>query len=190
MEATRLLQLNEDPDVMLRWLHSELPRLEIRADADGIGHAKGPGIISGPIVVYGDTANMGSYQERMEAGVFGNSIANPKLVANYFHRRDRPLARLGYGLTITDSPIELRGELVLPDTADGRDIAVLMGDGALLGFSAEFAPRMTRQEQSGRLRIRQSAVMTGLSVVDTPAYPLSKTEVRMDQPTRRRKLWL
>ena len=174
MEETRLLHLSPSSG------------LELRADTNG-----GPGIISGPVVVYGDTANMGRYMERMEAGVFGDSINNPKLVATYFHQRDRPLARLGFGLTLTDSPTELRAELALPDTSDGRDIGVLMRDGALLGFSGEFHPRQTRQENRGQLLVRRTAIFGGLSIVDTPAYPLSKAEIRQDEPMlRRRNLWL
>ena len=50
----------------------------------------------------------------------------PDVIATWLHERSRMLARTGGGgLSLIDSPTELRAEIALPDTSDGRDAGEL-----------------------------------------------------------------
>lgn len=121
--------------------------------------------LEGVVVPYGDRAQIaGRFTEEFRAG----SITLRSVVANVMHRRDRPLARAGHGLTLTDGPTALRARLELPDTTEGRDVAELVRGHVLTGFSAEF--RATRDRWEGRHRIIEAADLHRLAVVDTPAY--------------------
>ena len=144
--------------------------LEIRQDENG-----GPGVISGPAVRYNDTAlitrEMG---ERIQAGAFGDLQGD--YIANYMHMREAPLARTGSGLEFRDSPQELFVEIVLPPTQMGLDTAALVKRGVLKGLSLEFYP--IEQRWDGDILVRTRAQLAGVAVVDIPAYPKSKPEIR------------
>ena len=113
------------------------------------------------------------------------SLSYSDLLVNRQHDRARPLARLGSGLTLTDSVTELRATVVLPDTADGRDVRTLIDTNVLTGFSVEV-------QRDGRMsglqpdqRIVRSAELVGLGIVDNPAHSSSLiAEVRAKHRSR------
>ena len=144
--------------------------LEIRQAEDG-----GPGIVSGPAVKYGDTAMVAPEMgERIKAGAFGELTGD--YIANYMHMREAPLARTGAGLTFKDTEEQLLAEIVLPNTQMGRDAAELVRSGVLRGLSLEFYPIENRW--AGDILIREKAQLAGVAIVDIPAYPQSKPEIR------------
>ena len=58
--------------------------------------------------------------------------------------------------------------MTLPDTTEGRDVATLVRDGVLRGFSVEF--RATRDRiEGGNVRVVERAELRALSVVDDPS---------------------
>ena len=94
-----------------------------------------PGIIEGTVIPYDSKSTIaGLFSETFEPG----SIRYGSVLVNRQHDRARPLARLGFGLTLEDAPEALRARIELPDTVEGRDTRALIEAGVLRGLSAEF----------------------------------------------------
>ena len=141
---------------------------ELRQDADGR--------LSGTVLEYGDVASIGGISERFEPGAFGD-LASLDIVLNVQHERTRPIARTGgAGLRLSDSPESLTMSVELPDTADARDTLALVKAGVLRGVSVEFRAIAERFEQG--VRIISEALLTGLAIVDKPAFGLSTVATR------------
>ena len=134
---------------------------EFRAEGDP---SSAP-VLVGTVIPYGERAIIGGrFSEEFTAG----GVQLGDVVANVMHVRERPLARLGTGLTLTDGDRALTARLELPDTQEGRDTATLVRQGVLKGFSAEF--RAIRDRWEGTHRVIEAARLNGLGVVDSPAY--------------------
>ena len=104
-------------------------------------------------------------------GAFGD-VAALDTILHFQHERARPLARTGGGgLVLTDSPEMLEIAAELPPTRDADDALELARRGILRGFSTEFHARRERFESD--TRIIESAILPGIGLVDTPAYPQS-----------------
>lgn len=139
---------------------------EFRASDDG-------GTVEGIVIPYGQTAKIADFTERFLPG----SLSFGDVIANRQHDRHRPLARTnGGGLVLTDSATELRARIELPDTVDGRDVRELVRRGILRGLSAEF--RTLKDEWEGSQRTIHEAALTGLAIVDVPAYAGAGIEAR------------
>lgn len=138
---------------------------EFRADPMG-----SPGILAGVAMPYGSVAELGGgLRERFEKGAFGADVERADVMANWQHAREAPLGRTGGGgLILADGPDALRAELILPATAAGRDVAELAKKRVLRGFSVEFRAAADRFEAGVRVVMR--ATLSGLAVVDRPAY--------------------
>lgn len=143
--------------------------LECRAD----GRA-----ITGAALNYGDIAKLPFGRETFDPGAFGD-VAALDVIANVQHERTRPIARTGGGgLVLTDSPEKLAIRADLPKTRDADDALELVRTGVLRGWSVEFNP--LRRSQEGDLRRIHRADLSGLGLVDRPAYTQSVAEVRQD----------
>ena len=125
------------------------------------------GVLEGILVPYSIPSRIG--------GVFDEEFAPGSvrvmsgLLANRQHDRSRPLARLGHGLTITDTGTEVRASLTLPDTNEARDVQALVKAGVLTGFSAEFRAIAEDWPAVDR-RVIRDAELLGLAVVDNPGH--------------------
>ncbi len=146
--------------------------LELRA-ADGT-----PGIISGPVVVYGDVATAVRLgPERMRPGVWGD-VARQDWTANLMHQQTRLLARTGGGgLVLTDGADALHAEITLPPTRDGEETAYLARRGILRGLSAEF-DIIAQEFAADGVRDVVRATGDAIGIVDKPAYRKSLLQVR------------
>ena len=89
---------------------------------------------------------------------------------NVQHERSRPLARNveNGGLALTDSDVELRARLTLPDTMTGQEARALIERRVLTGFSVEFVA--TKETWQGTERTIREATLHGIGLVDTPAH--------------------
>lgn len=123
--------------------------------------------LTGTLIPYGVPSRIG--------GVFSETFRpgsvrwGAGVLANVQHGRDRPLARLGHGLTLTDGPDALRASVRMPGTQLGRDTRTLVEDGVLRGLSAEF--RTIREDwPRPDERVIEEAELTGLAVVDDPGH--------------------
>ena len=148
-----------------------------------------PDVISGVAIRYGDRAEIApNLFELFAPGAFGPDVAKSTVVVNRQHDRASPLGRAGGLLRLSDSADALRAELTLPATRDGEDVATLVRDGVLRGFSVEFRAMRDRIE-GGNLRIVERAELRGLSVVDDPAYGDSLVALRARIEGHGKRLW-
>ena len=129
--------------------------------------------VEGTAIRYGDVATIGEFSERFEPG----SISFSDVIANIMHDRSKPVARTGSGLTLSDGPDALRARIEAPDTVYGREMRELLSAGLLRGLSVEF--RAIEDHWEGSTRIVRRAELTGIGVVDRPAYPDSAIAARM-----------
>ena len=151
--------------------------------------ATAAGVIEGRLIPYGTASRIGGvFDEVFEPG----SVRFDRVMANVQHDRGRPLARLGHGLTLTDSATELRARIELPDTAEGRDTRTLVEAGVLTGMSAEF--RAVREDwPAPNRRVIREAELRGLAIVDDPAHEsalIAEVRARMAAPVKRRRYFL
>ena len=142
---------------------------ELRAAPDGR-------TLEGVAVRYGDTARLPWGRERIEAGAFGD-VARADVILNASHERAAPLARTGGGgLVLADGPDALTIRATLPATRMGDDVLALVHAKVMRGLSIEFRPIAERIEAG--VRVIERAVLSGIGVVDSPAYPASEVEAR------------
>lgn len=135
--------------------------------------------LHGTAIRYGEVADLPGWRERFEPGAFGD-VSAADVILNGHHDRARPLARTGGGgLTLIDGAEALRVQAILPDTRDADDVLKLVNAGVLRGFSIEFAAR--RESMAGDVRVIAEASLTGLAVVDRPAYAGSTVAARQWQ---------
>ena len=144
---------------------TEFRRVELR---QGAGRT-----LEGTAIVYGDTARLPWGRERVEPGAFA-PIGD--VILNGHHDRQTPLARTGAGLTLDDGPDALTIRADLPATQAADDILTLVRFGVLRGLSIEFKAVAERFESG--VRVIERAVLSGIGVVDSPAYPASEVEAR------------
>ena len=137
-------------------------------------------VVHGVAMPYNEDADIaGMFTERFLPGAFGD-VTHADVVANVQHDRGRPLARTGSsgGLVLEDGPIARRAAVLLPDTTEGRDTAVLVRRGVLAGFSIEFRIEKDGESWQGdSLRVISRAELRGIAIVDRPAYDAATAEV-------------
>ena len=134
--------------------------------------------LAGVLMSYGDVAPR--YQERMEPHAFGK-VEEIDVVANLHHDPSKPIAKTrGGGLSLSDNGDELRFELAVPDTTDGRDALALIESGIITGASVEFFSKRERME--GQVRVIESAELVGFGLVTRPAYKKTNVAARENKP--------
>ena len=134
--------------------------------------------ITGAALNYGDVARLRYGREQFDSQPFGD-VSALDVIANIQHNRQRPIARTGGGgLVLTDSPERLALAATLPKTRDADDALELVKTGVLRGWSVEFDP--VRESQEGDLRRIHSALLSGVGLVDRPAYRQSTPLIRQD----------
>ena len=148
------------------------PGVEYRQDDNGVG------LVSGPVVNYGDVARTRRGPELVHPGAFLGTT-DPALPANLQHRQQvaERIATVGDGLlTFRDTPTALYADLRLPDTPIGRAAATGVQTGEFRGWSGEFVPLIEQAENGVNAVYR--ALLVGLGLVDVPAYPGSMVVMR------------
>lgn len=130
--------------------------------------------LSGTVLRYGDTAQVGRFRERFEP----RSLAMADdVIVNLMHDRSRPVARTGSGLELRSDDTGVHATITFPDTVYGREARELTDAGILRGFSLEFRSDKERWEDS--TRIIEGARAAAFALVDRPAYPQSTIETRL-----------
>ena len=122
--------------------------------------------VSGRVMRYGEVTR-DSRKHRYLPG----SIERSNVVLNYMHNRQRPLAREGGNMTLTDSSDELRISATMPETVDGNDAITGIKDGLLTGFSGEVA--IVQGNATPEAYDISQGVMNRIGLVDDPAFPSS-----------------
>ena len=130
--------------------------------------------LSGVAIRYGDTATLPWGEERIAAAAFA-PIGD--VILNASHDRSSPLARTGGGgLELVDTAESLTIRAELPATRAADDVLELVRRGVMRGLSVEF--RAVAERMEGGARVIERARLSGIGVVDTPAYPESEVEAR------------
>ena len=123
--------------------------------------------LSGTVLRYGDIAP--GHRERFLPGAFG---PEPRGSLNIQHDQSLVVLKAGqFVLADSATALEIRAELPSSSAA-----LALVKRGALNGFSVEFNAR--RESRMGGVRVIERADLVGVGLVDQPAYPSSKAEVR------------
>ncbi len=136
--------------------------VEVRAK-DGAGRT-----IAGYAAVFNSTADIGdSFREIIAPGAFSGTLGGD-VMALIGHDRNRVLGRTTAGtLRLREDDTGLAVEIDLPDTTDGRDLAVLIERGDVSGMSFGFVVTKQRWDETG-------PVPTGARPRCRPARPDSR----------------
>lgn len=172
-----------------------LPLSFARSDGAGMGTVRGAAVIWGDVAKLG--RGPGALREQFQRGAL--KPYDRGVIASVQHNRAALLAQYpNGGLRLDSRDRGLFVEIDLPNTSAGRDAAALIEQGALRGLSVEFLGEKVREEGPNQIIIEQ-ATLTGVSIVDRPAYPQSKlAEIKrwLDEATpqlpykRTRRVWL
>ena len=146
--------------------------------------------VAGIAMRYGErTTIQGKFAEEFRPGAFA-PIGD--VVLNWMHDRAKPLARTGEhgGLQLADSATELRVAATLPETSLADDAVELIRRGVFRGLSIEF--RSIRESTVGGVRVIEKALLSGIGIVDRPAYSNAEVQARMamEPPKRRVRMML
>lgn len=154
--------------------------LEIREDGNGR-------TLVGLAVPYGTPTTIGAYVETMARGVFADATVDPSRV-KVLAAHDHESLPIGRALSLTESDAGLTAELLVSDTAAGRDVLTLVRDGVATGLSVGFVPVEDQWSTDRTAVTRTRADLLEISVVTWPAYPDAQIEaVRhvLAEPQRR-----
>lgn len=128
--------------------------------------------VSGLAVPYGQTIDIGGFQERVERGAFDTSQTIPLLWGH--DHKDIPIGRV---TAMRDTEHGLEIDAVLNDTDKGENVYRALKAGDVSKFSIGFIPTQSRKE--GDVIVREKADLKEVSVVNFPAYTkASVTSVR------------
>ena len=136
------------------------------------------------LVYNGKAAEVASGPPReVRAGSVPESVA-----LNAMHDRGRTLARFpGGGLELMDSSERLAVRATFPDSPTDREAQHLAETNFYRGMSVEFRCLAERDEDG--VRVVTAADLSGIGLVDEPAYSQTSLEVRRKQ-RRRRRWWM
>ena len=130
--------------------------------------------VSGTVIRFGNDADIGgAFRERISR----HALRPDDTILNLQHDRRKPLARLGGSLRFVqgNDALELRAEIV--ETATGDEALALIKAGIIRGISVEMQVRNdTWAHGEIPLRTVHDAIMSGVSLVDKPAYPKSSIQ--------------
>ena len=127
-------------------------------------------VLSGIAVPYNSTAEVVSNGRRVrERFAPGSAYSTGQAVLNVQHERARPLAREPDTLTIESRADGLFIRATLPETREADDTLTLVRSKILRGLSVEF--NSLKETRVSGVRVIQSALITGIGIVDSGAYP-------------------
>jgi HK97 family phage prohead protease len=140
--------------------------IEVRAGSTGR-------TVAGYAAVFGSTADIGdSFREIIAPGAFSRSLGGD-VMALVHHDRSRVLGRTTAGtLRMKEDDTGLAVEIDLPDTTDGRDMAVSIERGDVSGMSFGFIVTKQTWDETGPVPMRTIEAVDLIEVTITafPAY--------------------
>jgi len=129
--------------------------------------------IGGYAAVFNSTADIGgSFREVIAPGAFAGAMS-ADVRALIDHDSGRVIGRTTAGtLRLKEDDTGLSVEIDLPDTTDGRDLAVLMERGDISGMSFGFIVTKQTWDETGPIPTRtiEAVDLREVSVVAFPAY--------------------
>lgn len=152
--------------------------LELRAAAGNSAESR---TASGYAALFNVETDIGGYwNETIAPGAFAKSLQERDVVALHSHDTGRVVGRSGAGtLTVTEDDKGLAFENALPDTSDGRDLAVSIERKDIPGMSFGFITRKQEWDETvdPPHRTILEADLYEITYTAFPAYP--DTEVGM-----------
>ena len=128
------------------------------------------------------SANMGGFVEMAAPGLADKTIQEQDIRALVDHDISKIIGRSGAGtLRLESDGTGLRYEIDLPDTTVGRDIAVSLDRGDVVGSSFGFRAledEWSETEQGFPLRTLKQIVLRDVGPVTFPAYPDASAALR------------
>lgn len=141
-------------------------RVEARTTEDGR-------VVAGIGIAYGETTEVGdSFREVFAPGAFRNALS-ADILALFGHDRNRVLGRTTAGtLRLREDQQGVHYEIDLPDTSDGRDLAVSVGRGDITGTSFGFRAVKETWDDTVNPPVRtiHEALLREISPTADPAY--------------------
>ena len=136
--------------------------------------------IEGTIVRFDDTAEIaGVFRERVEPGAF---TMRSDMMLNAQHDRSKPLSKLNStreaSMSIRQSMDAYTIRARIARTTIGDDALYNVRNGLLNGFSVEMRVHEDDWREDATLRVIKRATVSGIALVDRPAYPQSSVEAR------------
>lgn len=157
--------------------------LEIRATKTPpeLRAADGGKVAAGYAAVFGSKADIGdSFAEIILPGAFSESMGGD-IVALISHERARVIGRTTAGtLRLREDAHGLYVEIDLPDTSDGRDLAVQLERGDITGMSFGFRVTHDEWDDTGEIPVRtiHKVEVFEVSATAFPAYPDTSLALR------------
>lgn len=152
--------------------------IEIRAVDDADGNK----VATGYAILFDNDTDIGGYwTERFAKGAFTQSLKDHDVVSLHGHQRDRPLGRKSRKtLRLNEDSKGLAFENDLPDTNDGRDLAVQLERGDIEGMSIGFITRKQEWDETVEPPIRTiiEADLYEITYTAFPAYPDTNVGLR------------
>lgn len=146
-------------DIQIRAFEARLKDVELRQ-------------VTGLAVPYGQTIDLGGFQERVERGAFDTTKTLPLLWGH--DHKDIPIGRVT-AMRDTDEGLEI--DAVLNNTDKGENVYRALKAGDVNSFSIGFIPVKDRNEDD--VIVREKVDLREVSVVTFPAYSMaSVTSVR------------
>ncbi len=157
---------------------------ELRA-ADGAKTARGYAALFDSQTQIGDW-----FVESIAPGAFAETLKTADVRALIDHDSGRVIGRSTAGtLRLSEDDKGLFIEVDLPDTSDGRDLAVQLDRGDITGMSFGF--RVTKEEwdETGEMPLRtiKGVELFEVSAVAFPAYPDTEIALRSRDAAKREK---
>lgn len=152
--------------------------LELRAAAsDSAGQTA-----TGYAALFNVPSDIGGYFiETIAPGAFAGSLAQRDVLALISHDIGRVVGRKNAGtLTLREDDIGLGFENALPDTGDGRDLAVQIDRGDVGGMSFGFISRREEWDETGEIPKRTilEADLYEITYTAIPQYPDTTVALR------------
>ena len=129
-------------------------------------------ILEGTVLTWGEIAQGDYGPERFEPG----SLEYGDCILNVQHDRGRPIARTPDTLQLIDTTKSLTLRADLPDTRECTDTLTMVRNHILRGLSVEF--RAIQERLEAGVRVISRATLTGVGLVDSPAFEGSRVEAR------------
>jgi hypothetical protein len=129
-----------------RETRANLGSLEIRAAVAEDGKRT---IVGYAAIFNSETDVCGYWTEVVAPGAFASSLRENDVVALYSHDTGRVIGRMSAKtLRVEEDDKGLKVEIDLPDTTDGRDLAVLIERGDITGMSFGFCTRKQEWDET------------------------------------------
>ncbi|HYE49581.1 MAG TPA: HK97 family phage prohead protease [Azospirillaceae bacterium] len=145
-------------------------------------------VAKGYAALFNSRTSIGGYfYETIAPGAFTDSLRTADVLALIAHDSGRVIGRSSAGtLRLSEDATGLFVEIDLPDTTDGRDLAVQLERGDISGMSFGFRVTHDEWDESGPVpqRTIHKVELFEVSAVASPAYPDTSLALRSLEAAR------